>query len=96
MKLAERLALIKAGYKKNEIAEIEAAENEPETKDPETKDPETKDPETKDPEPDYKSMYEKMKKDLEAAQAANRNQAAKASEPYDLDKELDELVKNLF
>ena len=86
MKLAERLALIKAGYKKNEIAEIEAAENEPETKDPETK----------DPEPDYKSMYEKMKKDLEAAQAANRNQAAKASEPYDLDKELDELVKNLF
>lgn len=88
MKLLERIALIKAGYTKSEIAAIEAAEaaTEPDNKEPETKpddnekeqsksDPEEnkkQEPET-DPEPDYKKMYEETAAQLKAAQKINVN-----------------------
>ena len=87
MKLIERLALIKAGYTKKEIAALEAEEltgdpaqqpeQEPEPQEPEQKAPEQEpeqDPETGDPEqeePDYKELYQTAQKQLEAAQKVN-------------------------
>ena len=100
MKLFQRLQLIKAGYTKAEIAEMEAAElvQDPEPEEPETtEEPEEPEaPEEPEPEPDYKALYLKAKSDLEAAQHANRQTPVKTPEPVDLDKELEELTKRLF
>lgn len=84
MKLLERIALIKAGYTKAEIAAIEAAEKEPEQdpeQQPETKpdqsddqeEPEQEQETEEEPEPDYKKLYESTKSQLEAAQKINVN-----------------------
>ena len=83
MKLLERLALIKAGYTKKEIAAMEAEEmetaapeqdpeQEPAKDEPEPQEPEPEEEPEQDPEtPDYKKLYEDTKKQLEAAQQIN-------------------------
>lgn len=99
MKLIQRLQLIKAGYTKAEIAEIEAAElvPDPEPEEPEPiEEPEEPEAPEEPEEPDYKALYLKAKTDLEAAQHANRQTPVRTPEPVDLDKELEELTKRLF
>lgn len=84
MKLLERLALIKAGYTKKEIAEIEAAELLPEQPEPDKPEPEPEkgkapeEPEPEEPEAvpdddniDYKKLYEDVKAQLADAQKVN-------------------------
>lgn len=94
MKLRERIALIRAGYSKAEIAEIEAAETlDQEEEEPETEDPETEDPETEDPEPDpnlqrIKDLEDQIKK----LQQANVEKDQDIPEEKSIDKLLQEII----
>lgn len=99
MKLLERLALIKAGYTKKEIAEIEAAELQPEQPEPEQPEPEPEkgkapeepeEPEEPEAVPeddsiDYKKLYEDMKAQLADAQKVNVALAVGAGKDKDDD-----------
>lgn len=77
MKLGDVITLLKAGYTRAEIKEMESQVEDPvepeEPAEPEPKEPEEpaepKEPE--EPEVDYKSLYEESQKKLEAAQALN-------------------------
>ncbi len=110
MKLSDRIALAKAGYKKHEIEEIiksEQAGLEEETIDEveeveETEDPEPDtdtgdtDTETKDPEPDYKALYEKTIEDLKKAQEANRKQVVATDKDQTDEQTLEEIIKEFI
>lgn len=77
--LKDTLTLLAKGYTKKEIDALAAADDEQENEKEEKKDPEVPAPqitdskpaaeEKKDPEPDYKEMYEKLKKENEANKA---------------------------
>ena len=78
--LKDTLRLMAAGYTKKEIDALAAADDEQEKEEKEEKkDPDVPAPvitdskpaaeEKKDPEPDYKEMYEKLKKENEANKA---------------------------
>ena len=77
--LKDTLRLMAAGYTKKEIDALAAADEEQENEKEEKKDPEVPAPqitdskpaaeEKKDPEPDYKEMYEKLKKENDANKA---------------------------
>ena len=86
MKFTEIIALAKAGYKKADIEKM-LAEDAKEDKEPlpdpldigDSPEPEPEKPTVQTPEaeksapdqPDYKALYEQVKKDLETAQKAN-------------------------
>ena len=98
MRLLERLALIKAGYTKKEIAEIEAAELQPEQPEPDKPEPEpekgkaAEEPDTEEPEAvpegddiDYRKLYEDVKTQLADAQKVNVALAVGAGKDKDDD-----------
>lgn len=97
MKLADILALAKAGYKPGEIRELIALETPEPESEPPKEDPEPEAPQP--PEPDYKAMYEDMQKKyeesqqkLKAAQKANIKQPVEQPE----DKSLEDLIRDIF
>lgn len=86
MKLIERLALVKAGYTKKEIAQIEAdelqqAQQEPEPEPEKVNEDPAPEPEadTEEDDIDYKQLYEDTKKQLADAQKLNVTLAGAAN-----------------
>lgn len=105
MKLLERLALIKAGYTKKEIAAIEAAEIEDQAAEPdgeqgeEVKDEPAGDPEAEEPEqdePDYKTLYKQAKSQLEAAQKVNIRVSVKDAETKTDDEAIADIITDMI
>ena len=67
--LKDTLTLLAKGYTKKEIDALAAADEEQEEKKDEKEDPVPPAEEKKDPEPDYKQLYEDLKKDNDATKA---------------------------
>lgn len=82
-----------AGQKAEEQQAAAGANDEPKPDSAEAKGPsENEQPAGAQDPVDYKSLYEKAKADLDAAQKANINQNAGAQTPEDPEKELREIV----
>ena len=99
MKLLERLALIKAGYTKKEIAEMEQEDNNTQPEPEPESEPETE-PES---EPDYKAefeqlqaQYDTLKTQLENAQKQNQNKSMSVPEKIDPQEAVEKLINEFI
>ena len=94
MKFSDVIALARAGYKKKDIDDLlnmdmrEQEESEQYQEQPEQDQEES--------EQDYKTLYEQAQKDLQKAQAANRQQNINKDNEQDEQKVLSDIVNNFI
>lgn len=108
MKLTERIALIRAGYTKKEIAELELSEmDKPEPVDDDTTEEPVEesqeDNSEEEAEPDYKAEYGRLseqiaelEKKLEQAQKNNIKKNLDIPEPKDPQEELQKIIDGFY